>query len=79
MWCILMTVGLLLTSNIFLWFLPIGYTVLSLAQLKIVQEVSTLAVFTLFSIIFMKQPFRLDFIWAALCLMGAVYFIFRPA
>lgn len=50
---------------------------LSLAQLKIAQEVITLAVFVPFSMFFMGQPFRSDFIWAGLCLMGAVYFIFR--
>lgn len=55
----------------------IGYTELSLPQLKITQEVITLAVFVPFSILYMKQPIRLDFLWAALCLCGAVYFIFR--
>jgi uncharacterized protein (DUF486 family) len=51
-----------------------GFT---LAQLKITQEVVTLGVFVPFSMFFMGQPFRTDFIWAGLCLMGAVYFIFR--
>ena len=51
-----------------------GFT---LAQLKITQEVITLAVFVPFSMLFMNQPFRTDFIWAGLCLLGAVYFIFR--
>lgn len=55
----------------------IGYTVLNLSQLKILQEVITLAVFVPFAIFYMKQPFRLDFIWAGLCLLGAVYFMFR--
>ena len=55
----------------------IGYTVHSLAQLKILQEVITLSLFLPFSILFMKQPFRKDFLWAGLCLCGAVYFIFR--
>lgn len=55
----------------------IGYTVLSLAQLKILQEVITLLVFVPFAIFYMKQPFRLDFVWAGLCLVGAVYFMFR--
>lgn len=55
----------------------IGYTQLSLPQLKIMQEVITLAVFAPFSIWYMGQPFKLDFVWAGLCLCGAVYFIFR--
>jgi uncharacterized protein len=55
----------------------IGFTMLTLPQLKILQEVITLAVFVPFSILFMNQPMKLDFLWAALCIMGAVYFIFR--
>lgn len=55
----------------------IGYTTLDLSQLKILQEVVTLTVFVPFAILYMKQPFRLDFIWAGLCLLGAVYFMFR--
>jgi uncharacterized protein (DUF486 family) len=55
----------------------IGYTALSLGQLKIMQEVITLAVFVPFAWLYMKQPLRLDFLWAALCIMGAVYFVFR--
>lgn len=55
----------------------IGFEVLSLAQLKILQEVITLSVFIPFAMLYMKQPFRLDFVWAGLCLLGAVYFIFR--
>jgi uncharacterized protein len=55
----------------------IGYAVLSLAQLKIMQEVITLTVFVPFAIFYMKQPMKLDFLWAGVCLMGAVYFIFR--
>ena len=50
---------------------------MSLAQLKITQEVITLAVFVPFAILFMDQPFKLDFVWAGLCMVGAVYFIFR--
>jgi len=49
----------------------------SLAQLKIVQEVVTLAVFVPFAMLFMNQPPKLDYVWAGLCLVGAVYFIFR--
>jgi uncharacterized protein len=55
----------------------IGFTVMSLAQLKIMQEVITLVVFMPFAVFYMNQPIRLDFLWAGLCLMGAVYFIFR--
>ena len=55
----------------------IGYTVLQLSQLKILQEVITLTVFVPFAFFYMKQPVRLDFLWAGLCLMGAVYFTFR--
>ncbi|HEX8606861.1 MAG TPA: DMT family protein [Pseudoduganella sp.] len=55
----------------------IGYTQYSLAQLKIMQEVITLTVFVPFAMLYMNQPFKTDFIWAGLCLIGAVYFIFR--
>jgi uncharacterized protein (DUF486 family) len=55
----------------------IGFTALSLPQLKILQEVITLAVFVPFAAVYMNQPVKLDYLWAALCLMGAVYFIFR--
>lgn len=55
----------------------IGFTQYSLAQLKILQESITLAVFVPFAMLYMKEPFKLDYVWAALCLIGAVYFIFR--
>ena len=55
----------------------IGYGVLSLGQLKILQEVITLTVFVPFAVVYMNQPVKLDFLWAGLCLLGAVYFIFR--
>ena len=55
----------------------IGFTVMSLAQLKIMQEVITLLVFVPFAMLYMDQPFKLDYLWAGLCLMAAVYFIFR--
>ncbi|WP_035383376.1 DMT family protein [Ferriphaselus sp. R-1] len=55
----------------------IGYTALDLGQLKILQEVVTLTVFVPFAIYYMNQPFKLDYLYAALCLLGAVYFIFR--
>lgn len=54
-----------------------GYTVMSLGQLKILQEVITLVVFVPFAIFYMRQPFKLDYLWAGLCIMGAVYFVFR--
>jgi uncharacterized protein (DUF486 family) len=55
----------------------IGYTGYSLGQLKILQEVVTLAVFVPFAVFYMKQPLKLDYLWAALCILGAVYFVFR--
>lgn len=55
----------------------IGYTVLDLPKLKILQEVITLSVFVPFAVFYMEQPVKLDYLWAALCIMGAVYFIFR--
>jgi uncharacterized protein len=55
----------------------IGYTALSLGQLKIMQEAITLVVFVPFAYFYMKQPLRLDFLWAALCIFAAVYFVFR--
>ena len=55
----------------------IGASQYSLAQLKIMQEAITLTVFVPFAMFYMNQPFKLDYVWAALCLVGAVYFIFR--
>jgi uncharacterized protein (DUF486 family) len=55
----------------------IGYSMLSLAQLKILQEVITLAVFVPFAVLYMREPIKLDYLWAALCLVGAAYFVFR--
>ena len=55
----------------------IGYTVLSLPQLKIMQEVIALGVFVPFLVLYMRQPLRLDYLWASLCILGAVFFIFR--
>jgi len=55
----------------------IGFTSLSLPQLKILQEAITLAVFVPFAVLYMNQPVKLDYLWAALCIMGAVYFVFR--
>ena len=55
----------------------IGYTQLSLPQLKIMQEAITLTVFVPFALFYMRQPIKLDYLWASLCIMGAVYFVFR--
>src|SRR5689334_13375315 len=55
----------------------IGYSALSLAQLKILQEAITLTVFVPFALLYMHQPMKLDYVWACLCLCGAVYFVFR--
>ena len=55
----------------------IGATALDLGQLKIMQEVITLMVFVPFAVLYMGQPLKLDYLWAALCMLGAVYFIFR--
>ena len=55
----------------------IGYTQMSLPQLKILQEAITLVVFVPFAVLYMKQPVKLDYLWASLCIVGAVYFVFR--
>ena len=55
----------------------IGYTQMSLAQLKILQEVITLGVFVPFAVLYMRQPLKWDYLWAGLCIIGAVYFMFR--
>ena len=55
----------------------IGYAELTLPQLKILQEAITLSVFVPFAILYMNQPLKLDYLWASLCIMGAVYFVFR--
>ena len=55
----------------------IGYTGLSLGQLKVLQEVVSLSVFVPFCFLYMKEPLKLDYLWAGLCLLGAVFFIFR--
>ncbi|MFN2332942.1 MAG: DMT family protein [Wenzhouxiangellaceae bacterium] len=55
----------------------IGYTVLSIAELKLLQEVITLSVFVPFALFYLREPLKLDYLWAALCLIGAVYFAFR--
>ena len=55
----------------------IGYTVLNVGQLKIIQEIVTLSVFIPFSLFYLKEPLKLDYLWAGLCLIGAVFFMFR--
>jgi uncharacterized protein len=55
----------------------IGHNVMSVAQLKMLQEVISLTVFVPFAVYFLKEPLKLDYLWAALCMLGAVYFIFR--
>jgi uncharacterized protein (DUF486 family) len=55
----------------------IGYGEMSLPQLKIMQEAITLTVFVPFAVFYMQQPLKLDYLWAAMCIMGAVYFMFR--
>ncbi|MDX1330233.1 MAG: DMT family protein [Burkholderiaceae bacterium] len=55
----------------------LGFETLNVGQLKVMQEVITLLVFVPFSIYFMQQPLKLDYVWAGLCLVGAVYFVFR--
>lgn len=55
----------------------IGFSVLSVGQLKILQEVITLSVFVPFSVMYLKEPLKLDYLWAGLCLVGAVFFMFR--
>jgi uncharacterized protein (DUF486 family) len=55
----------------------LGYGPLSLAQLKVMQEIITLCVFVPFAVLYMRQPMKLDFLWAGMCLVGAVYFVFR--
>ncbi|XZE55870.1 DMT family protein [Planctomycetaceae bacterium SH139] len=57
----------------------IGYTQMNLGQLKILQEVITLSVFVLFAVFYMQQPLKLDYLWAAFCIMGAAYFVFRSS
>jgi hypothetical protein len=55
----------------------VGYTLFSVGQLKIIQEVITLSIFVPFSVFYLREPLKLDYLWAGLCLVGAVYFMFR--
>ena len=55
----------------------IGFTVLNFGQLKILQEIITLAVFVPFAFFYLKEPLKLDYLWAAFCILGAAYFVFR--
>ncbi len=79
-WWIAALVSWLIALAEYLFQVPanrIGFTVLSLGQLKILQEVITLCVFVPFAVFYMGQPLKLDFLWAGLCMLGAVYFMFR--
>jgi hypothetical protein len=55
----------------------IGFQFYSLSQLKVIQEIVTISIFAVFAVVYMKEPLKLDFLWAALCLAGAAYFMFR--
>ncbi len=55
----------------------LGHTQMSLPQLKIIQEVITLSVFAPFAVFYMNEPLKWDYLWAGVCLLGAVYFVFR--
>ncbi len=55
----------------------IGYQYYSLSQLKVIQEIITMSVFGVFCVVYMREPLKLDYLWACLCLVGAAYFIFR--
>jgi uncharacterized protein len=55
----------------------IGYTVMSVGQLKVMQEIISLSIFVPFAVFYMKEPLKLDYLWAGLCLVGAAYFMFR--
>ncbi len=55
----------------------IGYTTMDLGQLKVLQEAITLTIFIPFALFYMRQPLKLDYLWSGLCLVGAVYFMFR--
>lgn len=79
-WLIAALVSWLIALLEYLFQVPanrIGYSVLSIGQLKIMQEVITLSVFVPFSVLYLKEPLKLDYLWAGLCLLGAVYFMFR--
>ena len=79
-WWIAALLSWLITLAEYLFQVPanrIGYTELSLGQLKIMQEVITLCVFAPFAVFYMGQPLKLDFLWAGCCMLGAVYFMFR--
>lgn len=80
-WIVAALVSWLVAALEYLFQVPanrIGYTVLNVGQLKMIQEIITLTVFVPFLVLYMREPLRLDFLWAALCLVGAVFFVFRP-
>ncbi len=79
-WFIAATISWLIAFFEYLLQVPanrIGYSQLSVGQLKIIQEVITLSVFVPFSVLFMREPLKLDYLWAGLCLVGAIFFMFR--
>jgi uncharacterized protein (DUF486 family) len=79
-WYIAAIISWLIAGAEYLFQVPgnrIGFSVMSLAQLKIMQEAITLAVFVPFAIFYMNEPMKMDYLYAGLCLVGAVYFIFR--
>lgn len=79
-WIVAALLSWLIASVEYLFQVPanrIGYTVMSVGQLKIIQEVITLSVFVPFAYFYLKEPLKLDYLWAGLCMLGAVYFMFR--
>lgn len=79
-WILAVMMGWALAFFEYLFQVPanrIGYTALSLGQLKVTQEVVTLSVFIPFALFYMKQPLKWDYLWSGICLAGAVYFMFR--
>lgn len=79
-WIIAALVSWAIASLEYLFQVPanrIGYTVLSIAQLKILQEVITLSVFVPFAFLYLREPLKLNYLWAGMCLVGAVYFAFK--
>ena len=79
-WVVVLSWSIALLEYLFL--IPanrIGHTTYSVAQLKVLQEVVSLSMFIPFSVLYMEQPIKMDFVWAGLCMVGAVYFMFRGA
>ncbi len=79
-WIYAVLIGWAIALFEYLFMIPanrIGYTVMNVAQLKILQEVISLTLFIPFMVLFMKEPLKLNFLWAGLCMVGAVYFMFK--